>query len=313
MSTYNPPSAMLTLCLLVSAAWLAVCKTERVPMETGMNAMAAYTAELEEWQEARTRSLKSPTGWLNLAGLYWLKQGVNTVGSAAGSDVLLPEGKAPAVLGRIVLDGDQLRLSVNTGVDVRSGGERVTDIALLSDAESAVTELEHGSLRWYIIKRGERYGLRLRDLESPLLRQFAGIDMFPADTAWRVVARFEAYQPPKIIEVPNVLGTVSESECPGALVFTVQGREYRLEPTQSGKRLFLVFGDKTNGLESYGGGRFLIADAPDDQGQVTLDFNKAYNPPCAFTPYATCPLPPEQNKLPLSITAGEKRYGSGEH
>ena len=152
--------------------------------------------------------------------------------------------------------------------------------------------------------------MRVKDKESPTLRAFHGIENFPADPKWRVEARFEPYDPPRPVRVPNILGTVDTESCPGALVFEIDGKSYRLDPVvERGETdLFVIFGDRTNGHGTYGAGRFLYAAAPVG-GRTVLDFNKAYNPPCVFTPYATCPLPPAENKLPIPIEAGEKAYG----
>jgi uncharacterized protein (DUF1684 family) len=170
--------------------------------------------------------------------------------------------------------------------------------------------LELGPLLFHAIDRGGRLGVRLKDRESPLIGQFNGIDRFDADPAWRVEARFEPYDPPKTIAVPNIAGPPLEEPCPGRLVFEHSGASYSVEPTgEPGHRLFIVFGDSTNGEATYGGGRFLYADWPAPGSEtVVLDFNQAYNPPCVFTPWATCPLPPPQNKLAMAVEAGEKTY-----
>ena len=167
-----------------------------------------------------------------------------------------------------------------------------------------------GSLRWYIIKRDDKYGVRLRDIDANLRKEFKGIDTYPVNEDWKITAKFEAYNPPKTISIPSIIGTVEEDMAPGALVFEKDGKEYRLDPVVEGDEFFIIFADETSGEETYGAGRFLYTAMPDSTGNVILDFNKAYNPPCAFTPYATCPLPPKQNYLKLRITAGEKKYGN---
>jgi uncharacterized protein (DUF1684 family) len=184
-------------------------------------------------------------------------------------------------------------------------------MVLQPDTSGSPTILQHGSLKFYVIKRSERFGIRVKDSQAKALREFAGMESFPIDPAWRVVARFEPYTPPREITVPNVTGEPTREIVPGALVFEKGGKTFRLEPVaeEGSEELFIIFGDQTNGFETYGAGRFLYAPQPDSAGRVPLDFNIAYNPPCVFTPYATCPLPPPQNKLAVRIEAGEKAYG----
>ncbi|HUM02108.1 MAG TPA: DUF1684 domain-containing protein, partial [Thermoanaerobaculia bacterium] len=180
------------------------------------------------------------------------------------------------------------------------------------DSSGEATRLSHGSLSFYLIKRGAKWGVRVRDSEAATLKNFKGVENFPVDPAWRISARFEKYQPAKKVEVPNVLEKPEKQDSPGAVVFTKDGKTYRLDALVGGPKgeLFLVFGDQTNSKETYGGGRFLHTPPPSADGSVVVDFNRAINPPCAFTPYATCPLPPKGNGLALAVTAGEKTYGS---
>jgi hypothetical protein len=191
----------------------------------------------------------------------------------------------------------------------------VTAIIMQHDLQDNPTKLSLGALSWTIIKRGERYGVRLRDHEHPALQNFAGIETFPIDSTWRVEATFEFNNPPHLIAIPTVLNTINEEPSPGAVVFKINGKTYRLDATgkMTDKELFVIFADQTNGKETYGAGRFLYVPTPSKTGKTIIDFNKAYNPPCAFTAYATCPLPPEQNKLPVRITAGEKNYAHAAH
>ena len=275
----------------------------------------AYVAEIQQWHQQRIENLKTETGWLNLVALEWLDAGENTFGSDSTCDVLFPSGKAPGKMGVFYLQNDSVWVEIAPGVPVTHNGQAVQRLWLRPDTEGKPTLLALGSLRWFIIKRGNRYGVRLRDLEAPLVQAFTGIDMYPIDPAWRVTAQFRPYDPPKTIAVPTVLGTVTQERCPGALVFQINGKKFELDPiaAEGAESLFLVIGDETNGDETYGGGRFLVVPMPDASGRTVIDFNKAYNPPCAFTPYATCPLPPKQNRLPVRITAGEKVWGEGHH
>jgi len=276
--------------------------------------LAAWHKQLDTWKKERTTSLKREDGWLTLVGLYWLKPGENRFGSDPGNPVILPKGKSPAVAGTLVREGEAVTLKVQPGVAMIADGKPVTaSLALATDAKGKPTVLELGSLSFYAIQRGDRVGVRIKDKESPERAAFKGVDTFTPDPKWRVVARFEPYKDKKIA-IANIVGQVEDNPSPGAVVFDWQGKTYRLDALQGSPEggLFLVFGDRTNGKETYGAGRFLDTDPPQD-GKVVVDFNTAYNPPCAFTAFATCPLPPQQNKLPIAIAAGEKKFAGGPH
>jgi uncharacterized protein len=271
-----------------------------------------YISEIKEWHSKRIDNLKKEKGWLNLAGLYWLKQGENKFGSDKSNDIVFPEGKAPAFIGSLFLKDSIVTIKVNNDVEVKSNGIRVTILELKNDNRGE-TVLELGSMRWFIIKRGDKYGVRLRDLESELLKTFQGIETYPINSDWKLEAKMETYNPPKKVEVPNVLEMVDTSIVAAALTFEREGAVYKLDPIDEGKQYFVIFADETSGSETYGAGRFLYVDKADSAGKIYIDFNKAYNPPCAFTKYATCPLPPKQNRLKLKITAGEKMFHGGGH
>ncbi len=272
-----------------------------------------YVRSVEVWHAKRVARLTSPNGWLSLAGLYWLHQGVNRFGASPSNDIVFPRGKAPDYLGSFILRGDSVQVRIWPGVDVLCNGKPVTRRTLHSDADGKPDVLSCGTLSWYVIKRGNRYAIRLKDSQNPALRQFRGIERFPVSPSWRIPARFERYDTARVIEVPTAVNTVAKLRCPGRLVFRYQGGTYHLEAAAEpgDSSLFVIFADKTNGEETYGAGRFLVVDRPASGDSTVIDFNKAYNPPCAFTPYATCPLPPEENTLPFRVTAGEKRYGPG--
>jgi len=272
-----------------------------------------YIAQIKEWHNQRIVNLKKETGWLNLAGLYWLKNGENKFGSGKNNDIVFPEGKAPDTIGSLFLKDSIITISVKTDVKVISAGKQVSSLKLLNDQQNNTTILEYGSLRWFIIKRGTKYGIRLRDLEAPLVKSFQDINTYPINSDWKLEAKLEPFKLPMKIEVPNILGMTEEETSPGLLVFNKDGIEYKLLPVEEGNKYFLIFADETSGKETYGAGRFLYADKVDSNGLTILDFNKAYNPPCAFTHFATCPLPPRQNHLKLSITAGEKKFESESH
>jgi uncharacterized protein (DUF1684 family) len=271
----------------------------------------AYRREMEHWRQERDAELKREDGWLTLVGLFWLEEGENRFGSGAGNRVIFPEGTAPAA-GSFERHGKDVTVKAAPGVPLTHDGRAVDTMFLKSDADGRPTVLELGSLRFFVIQRGDRVGVRVKDVKSPALAAFHGIDSFPLRLDWRVDARFEPYNPPKNVPIPNILGQVADTPSPGAVVFEKDGKTYRLDALSGGDdgSLFVIFGDQTNGRETYGAGRFLGTDAPKD-GHILVDFNKAYNPPCAFTSYATCPLPPRQNKLAVKVEAGEKKYGAG--
>lgn len=266
-----------------------------------MTDAAAHAAEVEAWRAGRYESLRRDHGWLTLAGLGWLKPGVNRLGSAPNADVRLPAGPAFAGTVRVTDAGP-----VADGAFTR-GGRPVAGMPLETDAAGAPTLLELGALHLCVIERGGRLAIRTWDTDAALRRDFDGVDHWPVDAAWRLRARYEA-TPGVTLTVPDVIGVAEEQATPATVAFEVDGATYRLQGLRGGERgeLWLVFGDATNGVETYGGGRFLYTDAPEPDGTVVVDFNRAYNPPCVFTPYATCPLPWPANRLPIRVEAGER-------
>lgn len=310
-------AAPFLLCVVLAAAGCA--PSEEPPPKPGTPGAAAagldtaaHAREVEAWRAERETGLRNPEGWFSLVGLFWLKEGENRIGSDPGNTVILPEGKAPAVAGTLVRRGGAVRLEAAPGVPLQIGGRQVTAADLVSDDKGKPTEVRLGSLGFFLIQRGERLGVRVRDSASPALASFHGLDHYPVDPEWRVTARFEPYQPPKAVMVPNILGDAEEQPSPGTVVFERDGATHRLDALEGGEdgSLFLIFADATNQTETYGAGRFLDT-APPKDGQVVVDFNQSYNPPCAFTAFATCPLPPQQNRLALDVRAGEKKYGTG--
>jgi hypothetical protein len=274
-----------------------------------------FLGALDAWKNARAERLRRTDGWLTLVGLSWLREGDNAVGSGPDAAVRLPAERAPARVGSIHLAGDKATFTVAPGVAATVGGRPVSQVALASDADPAgATVIEHGSLSFYVIERGDRRGVRVKDSKAKALADFLGLDFYPADPKWRLEARFEPAPPGSRLEIPDSVGGVQTIDQPGWVSFELGGATHRLialDDTGDG-RLFLVFGDRTNGRETYGGGRFLYTDPPRD-GRLVLDFNRAYNPPCVFTPWATCPLPPPGNKLPVAIEAGERKYAGAVH
>lgn len=270
--------------------------------------------EIEAWRSGRHASLQRPDGWLSLVGLVWLEPGENGVGSAEQNRVRLPDSSPPRV-GALRLDEGVVVFEAEPGADATIDGEPATTAELRTDADGETTEVHVGPVHFYIIVRQDRFGVRIKDSQAAPLLAFEGMESFPVDLQWRLSARFLPYDPPRAIQVPDILGNIGEQESPGALELTIDGETHALDTLPGGDdgSFFLVFGDTTNGHETYGGGRFLYTDPPAEDGTVVVDFNRAYNPPCVFSPYATCPLPPTQNKLDLAIRAGEKSYSDSAH
>jgi uncharacterized protein (DUF1684 family) len=258
-----------------------------------MLAASTYQSEIAAWRRTREEALKRDGGWLSVAGLFWLREGANHFGKDATNDIVLPDGPAHAGIFELH-DG---KVTVQQDGTTRELWADSLDVAKV------------GRLSLFVIKRSDKYGIRLKDPESEFRREFHGIEYYPAQEEYRVTAKFVAE--PSKIPITNILGQTEPMESPGYVVFRVRGQDLRLRPVfeeADAKQLFFIFRDQTSAKETYGAGRFFYTDLPKD-GQVVVDFNKAYNPPCAFTPYATCPLPPMENRLPVKIEAGEKKYG----
>ncbi len=276
---------------------------------TSFVAADTYTSEVQEFRAERLQRLKSDDGWLSLVGLFWLKESENTLGSDPSSDVVFPKDRAPAHVGSISLANGTIRLKPAKDSGILINGKPATSQALQSDEEGRTkpTQMTISSLIFYVIQRADKHAVRVKDKKSPAIQNFAGLDYFLINPKWRLEAKFQPYNPPKNIPIVNILGMVEDNASPGAVIFDIDGKSYRLDtlPNSGEPGLSLIFSDKTSGKETYGAGRYLDIDAP-SQGKVVVDFNKAYSPPCAFTHFATCPLPPPQNKLPVRIEAGEK-------
>jgi len=271
-----------------------------------------YVTEVETWRAARLSRLVSPGGWLSLIGLHFLEEGENAVGTGGDNDIVLAAG--PESLGTVVLEeSGRVMLRVTPGAGVKVNGKDVLSAELVPEGRGATTTVSAGTMSFYVVVRGDKYGLRVRDSESPRLKNFAGIDHFPIDESWRIIADWVPFPKPREVMIGNILGQESPALVLGKVVFERDGRTCELLPLQEtlGEPLFLIIADETSGKETYGAARFVYADQPAD-GKVVIDFNKAINPPCAFTPFATCPLPPKENVLPIAVTAGEKDY-AGEH
>lgn len=264
----------------------------------------SYQQDIQRWDEERVKELTAPNGWVNLAGLFWLKEGDNSFGSGEGNDIRFPDGKSAPRTGILSRQGYRVFLKNANGVTING---RAFSEGLVFDADSTNNPMmAYGDLRWFVIKRDNKVGIRLRDLKHPALAKFKGIERFPVDTNMRIRARFEPHPVPTSIPITNMLGQTYKQFSPGLVHCRINGKDHTFIALEEEGMLFIVFGDETNGVETYSSGRFLKAVNPQGPGETILDFNKAYNPPCAFTPYATCPLPPKQNQLSFALRAGEK-------
>jgi hypothetical protein len=275
---------------------------------------AEHRAEIEAWRSERVERLQRPDGWLALVGLHWLEAGRYVIGSApsaSADEKVLTIAHLPALFGTIEVGAAGVRLQLADGVSASANGEPIAAALELQAAPgSNGPRVLAGEVQFTLIARGERRALRVWDSAAPTRTGFAGIDYFEIDPRFRFEARFEPHPAGRTIDIATVLGTLEPMKNPGRVHFDYQGQAYSLEAVDEGDgRLFLIFADRTNRSESYGPGRFVYADAAVD-GRTVLDFNRAYNPPCAFTEFSTCPLPPPENRLDFEVRAGEKRYAA---
>jgi uncharacterized protein (DUF1684 family) len=266
-----------------------------------------FAKEEADFRANREAKLKAPDGWLSVAGLFWLHDGAMVVGSDSHSDIVLPP-TAPKRAGVLTLQASGVTFDPAKGAGITIDGKPASKMALKPDTEDHPDMVQAGSIMLTIIKRGEKTGVRMRDPDAATRRSFTGCKWFPASETWRVKAKWVAYPAPKKIKITNILGMTDEEPSPGYAEFTINGKTLRLEPVGDDTGLEFMFKDATSGNSTYAPGRFLDTDLPKNS-VVILDFNQAYNPPCAFTAYATCPLPPKQNVLPIAVEAGEKKYG----
>jgi uncharacterized protein (DUF1684 family) len=303
--------ALLAIALLSGAAVVHADS----PYTTASN--DAFAEQLAQTRAARLARLTAPNGWLSLVGLEWLKAGDNRVGSAADNDIVLKTG--PAHLGTVTLAKDgALHIALTKDGGGLIDGKSTSKAALIDDMHATddvkPTLVSFGTANFYVIDRDGRKALRVKDSDADTRKHFLGLDYFPADPSWRIVANWVAFDPPHKLKIGSVIGTIDTVDVPGKAVFTRDGYTFELLPYQEekGGPLFFVIADRTSGKETYGAARFMDVALPKD-GKVILDFNQAYNPPCAFTPFATCPLAPPENRLDLRVTAGEEKYRGGHH
>lgn len=263
---------------------------------TGILVADTYTDSIRAWQHKRDESLRSPDGWLTLAGLFWLKAGNNTIGSADTSDFVLPKD-APAHVGVLRLEGDKVAFVKPDGAS-----------QVLSYDDEKPDVIHAGAVSFFVMKRSDKLAVRVKDSASPVLKSFEGMKYFPINPEFHFQAKL--IPDAKKIPILNILGQTGLEDSPGVVEFVYQGEKYHLRPIFEDKTLFFLFKDPTNKTQTYQAGRMLNTPLPVN-GVVDLDFNLSYNPPCTFTPYATCPLPPKENTLPFPVQAGEMRYKNG--
>lgn len=279
----------------------------------GSAAAQTYDASATtEWRTAREAELTGPDGWLTVAGLHFLKPGANTVGTDGGNDIVLPEGTGPAHAGVIEFTPPSAVVLVPAaGVEARGDDQPIAGRFTFRPAKAAArrpaSRATVGTVTLQVHRSGERVAIRLRQPDSDLRRQFAGLRWFDIDAAWNVPARFIPYATPRTLTTQNILGDTTTTVSPGEVEFRIDGHAVRLIAYQAGHGLSFVFSDGTSGSETYRL-RFLSAPAPKADGTLDLDFNRAHNPPCAFNPYTTCPIPPAQNRLKVAVRAGERAY-----
>ena len=292
-----------------------LCRTAAIPAVLLLFAClagadsSAYRQSVEKWRHDYETQLTSDNGWLSVSGLFWLHEGENRFGSDPLNDIVLP-GSAPAQAGTFDFHAGKTTVHIHPGVIATINGKAVQSAEL--HADNPQERLVLGDLTLYVHASGERFAVRLKDKHSPLLKSFTGLQWFPIDESYAITARFVPYDSPKQLDSQNVLGDSIKMDIVGYVLFSLHGQEYRLEAEgNSDGTFFIVFRDLTSGKETYPASRFLDTDAPKEGSNgktVLLDFNKAYNPPCAYNPYTTCPIPLPSNRLRVAIPAGEKLY-----
>jgi hypothetical protein len=262
---------------------------------------------IEAWRASRHERLMQPDGWLTLVGLEWLEQGESRIGTAMDNDIQLSDG--PAYWGSVVLQNDKLHFNNLDSEKVKINDEPLPYAALIPDTEGVPTIVSGGTLSINVIFRGS-YALRIKDSQAKALHNFKGVDNYPINESWRIDGRFTRAAEGTVMEITNVLGQVSESPVFGTFEFDMDGRTHSLLGLGDGESesLWFIFADRTTGRGTYGAGRYLYSDGMPAHGRLTVDFNKAYNPPCAFNPYSTCPVPPQRNRMNLLVEAGEKDF-----
>ena len=294
-------------CVVAASLAFAACHSRSASPDPAASDVAAATKETEDWRAQHEQSYR--TNWATIAGLHFLEPGSHTAGTARTNDIVLPASASAPRIGRFVLTGDEIRFEPEPGARVEIDGQPVTTArALVDDAAPEPDSLEVGGIRIVVHRSGDRRSLRVWDPDGEMARGFLGFTWFPIQMDYRVTGRFIPDATPRDLQVMNTFGDLDTYKTEGVVEFTLQGRTLRLRPfTTRPKRFYFVFKDQSSGAETYEAARFLYADLRDD-GTAVLDFNQAYNPPCSFNPYTTCPIPLPENRLPVKVLAGERAY-----
>jgi len=292
-------SALIVVLIIVSGS----CRF------SGETDSSEYLSELQEWKKNRLERLKSESGWLNLAGLYWLEEGENSFGSDSSNALIFPS-PAPAFAGKIIKLKKEVFLIPQSRDLIEISGDFSDTVRLQDDMTGEPTLMKYKNLAWYVIRRDTLLGIRLRDYQHPRISELKKIPSYPPDPKWRKTAMYIPFDEPDTITTPTIIGIDEKYIVPGKLRFIHDNEEIEILPFASGENFFIIIGDLTSLNETYSGGRFMYAEGPDRNNRVILDFNKAYNPPCAFTPWSTCAFPPPENRLKIRVEAGEKRVHS---
>jgi uncharacterized protein len=306
------PAVMLLLYAGLMACQRAPDASDDAAAAREAAAQATFESGQLAWRTQRRERLLAPDGWASLVGLHWVERGTHRVGSGAANGIRLSMG--PERLGLLHLDPEGVRFTPESGIELSLDGAPLqAATALRTDAHAdgpSLLGFDEGRGQAMVIERSGRHALRVKHADAPTRTGFAGLEYWPGGRDWQVQARFEPHPAGRTIPIANIIGTLDDMDNPGVVMFEREGVEYRIEALDDGSEdLFLVFADRTSGHGSYPAGRYLYTPRPDASGRMTVDFNRAYNPPCAFTAFATCPLPPPENRLDLSIEAGERTYG----
>ena len=298
--------------ILVSGFSISLCSAALLACSTKQSA-DSYKDEIMQWREERLSVLKGPRGYLNLVGLFRLAEGVSTFGDSESDDLRLTETKMQnlGTIGQFEREGARVTFRAENEAAVTHNSEAIASIEMEHGNDKEATVLESASLSWFVIERGGDLYVRARDYEAPVLDTFPDFEYFPIDPDMRFTAIFEPFESPGSYSITNVLGQTEEVKSTGTLRVMIDGETYVLDAADEGEDLFVVFGDQTNGTETYASGRFVYAKKPVSGNVTILDFNKSYTPPCAFSSYTTCPLPTKNNILPIALRVGEKGYPKG--
>ncbi len=307
MKRRNRDYSMMLVCLGLAFALLAASAGAAPDSTMAPASLPTYEDHVKDWRQKRQDRLASENGWLTLVGLEWLDEGENRIGDQSSSTIRIPGG--PDSWGSVFLNGDELRFVPAAGSDIMIDGAAAKETRLIADNQGEPTVISKDYLSFYVIFR-ESYALRIKDSQAATLLAFAGVDNYDILSGWRINGRFTRAEAGTTIEIGDVLGHLSPSPVYGTFDFERDGESYSMIGLgdEESESIWFLFADRTSGRETYGAGRFLYSDGLPENGRLVVDFNKAYNPPCAFNDYSTCPLPPQQNRLDIAVTAGEKDY-----